>query len=156
MQHSVQWHLLSLILLLHPLHLLLVLLPQGLWCLLFPVCGSGFFPAYGITRVAPHIIGFTPGQRSELPFQMCGTAVVGQLTWATTILFLIGMTNVYTQDKQQWDHNFLDVKEPNICYLAQTPHFPGHYAALQSYAIIIKDRETHVCPQWTSLVGKTE
>lgn len=70
-----------------------------------------------------------------MPIQVYGTAVVGQLTWAITILFLIGMTNIYTQDEQQWDHNFLDVKEPKICYLALTHHFSGHYTALQSYAI---------------------
>lgn len=57
------------------------------------------FPADGITRIAPHITGFSPGQGRSCPFS--STSVVGQLTRAITILFLTGMTDVYTQDEQQ-------------------------------------------------------
>lgn len=126
--HPLKWHLLSLILLLHPLHLLLVLLPEGLWQTSPSSLWACLFPADGITRIAPHI-GFVQvnGLSNTLPIQIYGqnTAV-------------IGVTNVYTQDERQWDHNFLDIKEPNACYLALTSHFPGHYTALHSCAITNK------------------
>lgn len=76
----------------------------------------------------------------------------------------MGMANVYTQDGQQCDHSFLDIKEPYICYSVLTNHLSwgyttgdkGYYFPLElcHYWLIQERRETRTCPLWACLGGR--